>query len=63
MEQLIVVINMLVQNFGVLSILGHKFWSYLEFSQLEMGVVGKLMELDYETYKDMAMPYWFTFSG
>ena len=55
-EQMICWMNMLVQHFGVLLVLGHKFRALLETLQLELGTNGNLLLLRYEVYGSLATP-------
>lgn len=58
-EQIICCLNMLVQHFGVPSILGHKFQASLECLQLEIGVNYNPLKAPYHIYNVFATPCWF----
>ena len=58
-EQMICWMNMLVQHFGVPSVLGRKFSASLEALQLELGTNGNPLDLDFDRYGDLATPCWF----
>lgn len=58
-EQLICWLNMLIQHFGVPSVLGRKFRASLEALQLEVGVNTNPLNLDYSKYEMLATRCWF----
>ena len=47
---------MLVQHYGVSSVLGRKFSASLEALQLEIGTNQNPLELDFDCYGDLATP-------
>ena len=49
---------MLVQHYGVSSVLGRKFSASLEALQLEIGTNQNPLELDFDRYGDLATPCW-----
>ena len=58
-EQMIAWAGMLLQHFGVPSLLGRKFQASLEALQLEIGVAGNPLLEDYDTYGGLATDCWF----
>ena len=58
-EQTICCLNMLVQHFGVPSILGQKFWASLECMQLEVGVHVNPLTVSYAIYGELATFSWY----
>ena len=58
-EQLIAWVGMLLQHFGVPSILGRKFQASLEALQLEIGARGNPLEESFAVYGALATDCWF----
>ncbi len=59
-EQTFCAINIVVHNFGVPSILGQKFQTFLECLQLEVGTNINPLTLEYSKYKHVVTDCWFT---
>ena len=57
-EQMICWLNMLLQHFGVPSVLGRKFQASLEALQLEIGCRECPLSLDYNVYAHLVTPSW-----
>ena len=58
-EQMICWLNMLIQHFGVPTILGRKFTASLEALQLEIGTNRNPLEVPFRTHGTLATPCWF----
>ena len=58
-EQTICWLNMLIQHFGVPTVLGKKFSASLEAHQLEIGSLGNPLIVPYSKYHYLATSCWF----